>query len=166
MKILTHDNNTFELNTLPEEIDDLRYGVLDYSDPHNPDYYFVPLIFLENFYSPAAVLKIGPYQIEMPLDWSIVIGEPDHGDPEVVPIMSLNDRGFKTFCFNPMKSFKPEWLSVDIVNVYQEVRWYFPKLKYGHILALPLTDGPEPLCAYFVKETNKIPEVLDIAKMW
>ena len=66
MNILTHENKTFELNTLPDEIDDLRYGVLDYSDPNNPDYFFVPLIFLENFYSPAAVLKIGNYQIEMP----------------------------------------------------------------------------------------------------
>jgi hypothetical protein len=32
MKILTVDNQVFNLNTMPDKVDDLRYCVLDYSD--------------------------------------------------------------------------------------------------------------------------------------
>jgi hypothetical protein len=166
MNILTVDNTAFELNRLPDEIEDLRYGVLDWSDPKNVDYHFVPLIFMETFHAPAAVLKIGNDVIQVPLDWYVVIGEPDHGDPEVLPIMHINDRGFSAFAFNPISSFRPEFRPIEIVNVFQDVRWFTPKLKYGHILAVPLTSGEKPLCAYFVKETNKLPEVLDISKIF
>ena len=69
MQILTLENKTFYLNDLPEEVDDdLRYAVLDNSDSNNPDYFYLPLIFLESFTGPAAVLKVGEWQITMPLD--------------------------------------------------------------------------------------------------
>ena len=165
MNILTVDNKAFELNSLPDEVEDLRYGVLDWTDPKNVDYYFVPLIFMETFHAPAAVLRIGEYTIQVPLDWHIVIGEPDHGDPEIVPIMNINDRGFSAFTLNPISGFRMNFLPLEIVNVFQDVRWYTPKLKHGHILVVPLTDGEKPVCAYFIKETNKLPEVLAIEKL-
>ena len=60
MNILTLDNNAFSLNNLPEQIEeDIRFSVLDNSDPANPDFFFIPLIFLESFSSPAIVLEIG-----------------------------------------------------------------------------------------------------------
>ena len=92
MQILTLDNVKYDLDTLPEEIDDMRFSILDNSDPSNPDYHWIPLIFLESFNSPALVLKIGEHKIRMPVDWSILIGEPDVGDLEVLPLTSINDR--------------------------------------------------------------------------
>ncbi len=77
MKILTVENKTYELDEIPDQVEDLRYGILDYSDPKNVDYYFVPLVFLESFYSPAAVLQIGGKLINVPLDWSMVICDPE-----------------------------------------------------------------------------------------
>ena len=57
MKILTLDNTCFSLNNLPEELEeDVRFSVLDNSDPNEPDFFFMPLIFLESFSSPAIVL--------------------------------------------------------------------------------------------------------------
>ena len=48
MKILTLDNTCFSLNNLPEELEeDVRFSVLDNSDPNEPDFFFMPLIFLE-----------------------------------------------------------------------------------------------------------------------
>ena len=47
MKILTVDNETYDLDEIPETVDDLRYGILDYSNQQNIDYYFIPLVFLE-----------------------------------------------------------------------------------------------------------------------
>lgn len=165
MNILTVDNTAFELNQLPDEVDDLRYFVLDWNDPKNVDYHAVPLIFMETFHAPAAVLKIGQHVIQVPLDWYIVIGEKEHGDPEIVPIMNINDRGFSAFVLNPISSFRADFLPLEIINVYQDVRWFTPKLKHGHILSVPLENKSKPLCAYFVKETNKLPEVLSIEKM-
>ncbi len=100
MRILTLDNTFYDLNHLPEEVDDMRFAILDNSNPQDPDYHFIPLIFLESFNSPALVLRIGNTTIKMPMDWQILIGEPDVGDLEVLPLTSINDRGFKVFDSN------------------------------------------------------------------
>ena len=167
MQILTLENKTFYLNDLPEEIDeDFRYSVFDNSDNQNPDYFFLPLIFLESFTGPAAVLKIGPYELTMPLDWCTIVGDPEGPEMEVLPLTSLNDRGFRTFCFNPLSSFRPEFHDIDIINVYPDVKWYFPKMKPGQLLTTPLTGGPEPMCAYFVKEVSRQSEIVDYSRCW
>jgi len=166
MKILTVENKTYELDDIPDTIEDLRYSILDWSNPGHIDYYFIPLVFLESFYAPAAVIQIGQYSITMPLDWSVVICDPECGNPEVVSLMSLNDRGFSVFAFNPLTGFTPKYLDIDITNIYTDVKWYAPKLKFGHLLNVPLHDGDNPPCVLFVKEANKLPEVLDISELW
>jgi len=167
MRILTLDNISYALNEIPDEIEDLRFCVLDNSDPKEPDYFYIPLIFLESFNSPALVLKIGQWTVKMPIDWQLLIGEPDLGDLEVVPLTSINDRGFSVFTFNPLSSFKPEFHPVEVVDIYQDVKWYFPKLKPGQMLAVPLEEGKEkPLCAYFVKDISRQSEVVNYGKIW
>ena len=50
MKILQLENQTYTLEKIPEYVDDqLRFAVLDNSNPAEPDYFFIPLIFLESF---------------------------------------------------------------------------------------------------------------------
>jgi len=154
MKILTVENQSYELDFVPEEIEDVRYGVLDYSNKNDADYFFVPLVFLEIFNAPAAVLRIGNHMVKMPLDWSLIICEPDVGEPEVVPITSLNDRGFHAFTFNPITGFLPQFQNVEITNVFQEVKWHFPKLKFGHFLAVPLGDEEGSNCAFFCQRNQ------------
>ena len=45
MQILTLDNETFPLKQIPDELEEeVRFAVLDNSDPKNPDFYFVPMI--------------------------------------------------------------------------------------------------------------------------
>ncbi len=46
MRILTLENQHYDLDTLPDEVDDMRFAILDNSDPNGPDYYYIPLIFL------------------------------------------------------------------------------------------------------------------------
>jgi hypothetical protein len=55
---------------------------------------------------------------------------------------------------------------VDIVDIYQEVKWYFPKIKSGQILAVPLTDDDNPPCAYFVKDISRQSEFMDYGSVW
>lgn len=167
MRILTLENRSFEMNEIPDEVEDLRFCVLDNSDPKDPDYFYIPLIFLESFNSPALVLRIGDNVIKMPVDWQILIGEPDLGDLEVVPLTSINDRGFNVFTINPMTSFRPEFHPVEIIDIYPDVKWYFPKLKSGQLLAVPLDpDVEKPLCAFFVKDIGRQNEVINYSKAW
>ena len=163
MRILTLDNKCFNLDDLPEQIeDDVRFSVLDNSDPKNPDYFFVPLIFLESFNAPAMVLDIGGHEVTMPVDWSIAVGCSESGmDLEVLPLTSINDRGFEAFLFNPLSSFKTEFAEIKIVNFYTDVKWYFPKMKNGQLLSVPITEGDKPLCAFFVKDISRQCEVIE-----
>ena len=163
MRILTLENQCFHLDKLPDEIeDDVRFSVLDNSDPKNPDFFFVPLIFLESFSSPAMVININGHEITMPVDWSVAVGCSESGnDLEILPLTSLNNRGFEAFLFNPLSSYKVDFAEIEIVNFYSDVKWYFPKMKNGQLLSVPITDGPKPLCAYFVKDISRQCEVIE-----
>jgi len=164
MKILTLEHGVFELDQIPEEVDDLRFAIFDNSNPKEPDYFFVPMIFLESFSAPALVLEINGQQVKMPVDWKILVGEEEHGDLEVLPLTSINDRDFKAFEFNPLTSYSPTYKPIEIIDVYTEVKWYFPKLKPGQMLCVPLDQSDNPKCVYFVKDVNKTSEIVDITK--
>jgi hypothetical protein len=167
MQILTLEDQTFSLNNLPDEVDEnTRFAVLDNSTPSDPDFFFMPLIFLESFNAPAMVLRIGEDEIAMPIDWSIAVGDSTSGcDIEILPLTSLNDRGFEALCFNPLSSFRVEFKKIEIVNFYNDVKWYFPKMKNGQLLATPIRGGSKPPCAYFVKEINRQSEIIQLDKI-
>jgi hypothetical protein len=166
MRIHTLENTCFELNTLPEEIDDMRFTILDNSNPSDPDFKYIPLIFLESFSMPALVLKIGDQKIKMPMDWQIIIGEEEVGDLETLPLTSINHRSFNAFEFNSLSSFSPTFLPIEIVDVYNDVNWYAPKLKNGQFLAVPLDAGSKPRVVYFIKDISRNCEVIDYNKLW
>ena len=166
MKILTLDNTPYDLDHLPEEVDDMRFAILDNSDPKEPDFMFMPLIFLESFNSPAMVLRIGEDEVAMPIDWSIAVGDSQSGcDIEILPLTSLNDRGFEALIFNPLSSFRVEFKKIQIVNFYNDVKWYFPKMKNSQLLATPTRPGSKPDCAYFVKEISRQSEIIQLDKL-
>lgn len=166
MRILTPENTSYNMEEVPNQVDDLRYCVLDYSNQADVDFLFYPLIFLDQFPRPAADLQLGKFRIQMPLDWSIIIADKHLGAMEIVELKHLNDRDFDAFVLNPINGYMPMFLEITIQNVFPDVTWNIPKLKRGHILAVPLHDGPEPPCAFFVKDTNKLPDGLDISKVF
>jgi len=167
MKILTLENESFSLTNLPDELeDDVQFAVLDNSNPADPDFFFIPLIFLESFSAPAMVLEINGKEIMMPVDWNMAVGDSQNGnDLEILPLTSINDRGFEAFLFNPINSFKFEFGDIKVTNFYNDVKWYFPKMKNGQLLAIPIEDGPEPLCAYFVKDISRQCEIIDYTNL-
>ena len=111
-------------------------------------------------------MRIGKHILRMPVDWQILIGEPDLGDLEVLPLTSINDRGFKAFQFNPLSSFRPSFPDIELLDVYHDVSWFTPKLKNGQLLAVPLNDGAEPECVYFVKDISRNCEVVNYNLAW
>jgi|TARA_B100000214_G_scaffold72678_2_gene48696 hypothetical protein len=167
MNILTLDNKSFNLTTIPDEVDDsLRFSVLDNSNPQDPDFFFIPLIFLESFSAPAVVLEIDGQSVTMPLDWCVAVGCSQSGsDLEVLPLTSLNQRGFEAYLFNPLTGSKPKFGKIEISSFYNDVKWYFPKIKTGQLLSIPITNGDDPMCAFFVKDINRQSEVIDYGKL-
>ena len=166
MRILKVENESFDLNELPEITDDLKFGILDNSSQDNVDYYFISLIFLESFTVPGLALKIGKYNLTVPMDWQILIGEPDFLDLEAVPVTSINDRGFKAFVFNPITGFSTSFAEVEITDVYSDIKWFFPKLKSGQLLAVPLAEGKNPPCVFIAKDVNKNNEIVKLNECW
>ena len=167
MRILTIENECYMLNNLPDQIEeDIRFSVLDNSNSDDPDFYFIPLIFLESFSAPAIVMEINGKEIMMPIDWHIAVGDSEtNNDLEILPLTSLNDRGFEAFLFNPIKSYKADYAEVKILNFYNDVKWYFPKMKNGQLLTVPLSEGHNPECAYFVKDISRQSETIDYGKL-
>jgi hypothetical protein len=167
MYILTVDDYAFDLSKISEELDDdIRFSVLDNNNPSDPDFFFIPLVFLESFNSPAMELDIGGHRVTMPIDWHILVGDSHCGtEIEVLPLTSLNDRGFEAFLFNPLSSFKHEYAHIEIINVYNDVKWYFPKMKNNQLLTVPLYEGEKPICAFFTKEISRQSEVVDYFKL-
>ena len=84
----------------------------------------------------------------------------------MLPLTSINDRGFSVFTLNPLTGFRPEFLKIEIVDVYHEVTWYAPKLRNGQLLAVPLNDTKQPLCAFFVKDISRNCDLVDYGKAW
>jgi hypothetical protein len=167
MRILTLENQSMELSHIPNSVEEtIRFAVLDNSDPSDPDIIFNPLIFLESFNSPAVVLQIDHNQVVMPLDWCVAVGCSEAGsDLEVLPLTSLNNRGFEAFLFNPLTGSYPQYRTIEIINFYNDVKWYFPKMKNGQLLSVPVQEGKDPLCAYFVKDISRQCETIDFGKL-
>lgn len=167
IRILTNHNTVFNLTNIPDIIeDDLRFCVLDYSNQNDVDFMFPPVVFLDQFSRPAADLAIGDYHVHVPLDWSIVIADKHTGALELIDLKHINDRDFQAFCFNPIAGYMPTFPDIEIVNIFPDVSWNIPKLSNGQLLAVPLHTQEAPICALFVKDTNKLPESLDITKIF
>ena len=49
MRILTLENTAYEMNDIPDEVDDLRFAILDNSNPADPDYFFIPIYIFRKF---------------------------------------------------------------------------------------------------------------------
>lgn len=167
IEILSVENKSYSMNDIPEDVDDnLQFGIIDYTDNENIDYQFIPLLFMETFNMTAIELMIDDkYTVKVPADWSIIIGDKFSGELEVLEAKKMTNRSFDAFVFNPISGFYPKFKKVEISNIYPDVRWYLPKLRTGHLLVSPISKGDNPDCVFVVKETNKLPDILDLGQL-
>jgi len=67
--------------------------------------------------------------------------------------------------FNPLTGSQPKFETLEVINFYSDVKWYFPKMKSGQLLTVPINTKADPLCAFFVKDINRQSEVIDFGKL-
>lgn len=171
MNILTENNETLDLNLIPDQAD-IYYWVLNNSTPAAPDYFCDQLIMLESFYAPVLKLKFTygyrkdkkEYFLNVPGDYQLLIGEPTHGELEINPIASISGRQFRAFSLNPLSSFMADYMSVDIEDVLPNIKWYIPKMSPGRLLCVPLTSGKKPPCVFIVRDIPKSMETVKFSE--
>ena len=130
------------------------------------DYFFKPLLFLESFNDLKVELKIGDYRVYIPSKWSIVCGDREFGELEVLPVKQINDRELVAYVFNPVSGFRPGFDELEVVNILPETKWYLPKLKFGQLLCLPLHMNENPPCIYIThQKNNKVPETIQLSEL-
>lgn len=178
MRILTPENTVFDVTQIVDGISQQKCAILDASDPKNIDYFFVNLTFFNEYEYPAVELQIGPYTLEVPMNWRILTGDSHQGDLELIDLEELPNFDYDAFVLNPFKSYTPTFMPVQIRNSYTSVTsWFTPKLQKKQILAVPLGDPSQwesrvnpdtkvetiyPLCCFFCDDSDKMNDVLDI----
>jgi hypothetical protein len=171
MLILNEDNHPVDLNLIPDQVD-MYFWVFDNATGAK-DYFCVPLIMLESFYAPTIKLRLTidnsrrnptSYFINVPADYQILIGEPSHGDLEINPVTSLSGRHFKAFSMNPVSSFRPEYLHIEVEDVLPSIKWFMPKMKTGQLLCVPLHPIEKPNCIYIVRDMPKSLEIVPLSE--
>ncbi len=163
MRILTIENKSLDVDIIGTEVDDLYFWILEYTGQESTDYYCKPLLFLENFSDIRLEVGIGPYNIHMPKDWSLLCVDAELGVGELLPpkMPGFNEKEFKAFVYNPQVGFKPDYLHAEVITPLPETRWVFPKLKFGQLLCVPLTDEEAPPCVYIThQKNNRVPEII------
>lgn len=155
MLILTNDNKTFDLNQVGHELaEPVHYSVFDYSDKANCDYYFRPLVMTETFNNVTIDFQMGPYRIMLPQEWSIILGDPETGDVELIPIDEINTRNFHVLSLNPIRGMH-RFIPIKPVDVFTDVSWTVPKLAFHNFLLVPLHTGPNPDCIFLINEKDQ-----------
>ena len=166
MKILTADNTVFDLDTVGSELAEaVHLGVFDYSNKNDYDYFFRPLIMTETFSSVTVEFQIGQNKILLPLGWSIVLGCPETGDIELIPVGDLNSRDFHAIVYNPIKAMMHKFVPLTPIDVFTEVSWTVPRLAFHNFLLMPINNNESPDCIIIINESDqkKIPPLeLDI----
>jgi len=166
MFVLTPENTSLETSLMPNKLNkdvDMRYCVLDYTEPEFIDYRFPIVAWLDEYGKSSIELQIGGYTIQAPTNWSILIGDEDSENMELLPVLGFHGRDFKAFTFNPCAGYMIKFMPIEEMNIYEKITWNIPNLHPTYMIAIPLHGGENPPCVFFAETKNKLPELIDIS---
>lgn len=181
MKLLGPNMELIDTSQLTNDPNKNKFLILDCTDPENMDYYFPTMMMFNDYDYPAAHLKIGEYDIIIPMNWKIMTADPAAGDVELVDIEELAMFDYLVFAINPIYSFTPHYEPVEIINTYtSNIGWFVPMLKRSQFLGVPLgskdkwpswPDGQGgakqgPLCVFFTDDQRKTVEMMNISDIF
>lgn len=156
MLILTNNNVAFDLNQIGNSlVENVHFCTYDYSDKNNGDYFFRPLVMTETFNNVSIECQIGKHKIMLPQQWSIVLGDPETGDVELIPIDDINTRNFHALVYNPIGSIMHGFEPLQLQGVFSDVDWTVPRLGFHNFLLVPLQLGENPSCIILINEKDQ-----------
>lgn len=172
MLILTPENDVKNTDRIVESDVPVHYGVLSFKDYKNPDFFFDRRIeYLEEFASASIVLRIGVYEIVMPLHWSILCTDLEY--VQTVPLQEVSGRDFTVFCLNPLDGYRPYYNILKTGMIFPNTTWTCPPIQDKDMLVVPLGEMDRhvdaevdrgPVCAIF--SPNKIEIYKPISEVW
>jgi len=168
--ILNEHNEIVDLDQVSKN-SEIYYGVLDFTKPKTPDYFFKPIVFIDTYNAPSAELKIGPYTTMIPFKWSIIVVYADIA--ELVPVEDIVSKNHDVFLINPITAYMPSSMPIRYKGSY-DTAWSYPTLGKTELLVIPIAQQIEredesrkrgPLCIV-AGEKAKIPETIDLGLLW
>lgn len=159
MLILDENNTTKDTDKLDESC---HYSVLRFKDPKNPDFFFDELTYIEEFTAPTMKIQIGDYETFVPFHWSILCSDLEY--IQTIPLYEFSGRDFQAFCINPIDGYRPYYLKVRLIEVFENTTWSCPPIQDKDMLMIPIGKQPQPgiergpLCAILS------PHKLDISR--
>lgn len=158
MNVLTPENYSFEMDQVIDTIPNESFCVLNLISMEDADFYFRHILNTVSFNSISVDLKIGQYVIQVPLQWQILLGDEDTGMLEMCTIENiLNMKEPKAYVLNPLRSMYARFEDVQVLRVFTlPTKWQIPMLPRKNLLAVPLRNGENPMCAFFADENEKI----------
>lgn len=153
MLILTAENNVLDTRTMKVG-DEVHHGVLSFQDHQNPDFYFNVVEFLEEFSSASITLKIGEYEVVMPLHWSILCTDMEY--LQSIPLWEVGGKHFPVFCLNPIDGYQPEFLRLRTSTIFPQNTWTAPQLNDKDLLVVPLGEHQNPMDATVIEADEVI----------
>jgi hypothetical protein len=172
MLILTAENQVINTDSMMVG-EEVYNGTLNLQDPSNPDFFFNVIEFLDEFTAASVTLRIGDFEIVMPLHWSVLCTDMEY--VHSIPLHELGGKQFSAFCLNPIDGFSPEFLQVRQGMIFPQANWTAPQMNDKDLLVVPLGDHKKPwqhdanhkkgpLCAMF--SASKVEVYKSIGDIW
>lgn len=165
--LLSENNNVLYTDTISHVC---HYSVLNFKDQDSPDFFFNELTQIEEFSSASIILTIGPFEIVMPIHWSILCSDLEY--VQSIPLYEISGRDYSVFTVNPIDGYMPNYFRLRTGEIFSNTTWSCPPMEDKEMLVVPLgkieryDDGVErgPACAIF--SSSKIDISRPISDIW
>lgn len=134
----------FDSNNQPTVIDNIHTPILtDHMwvlDFNMMDFTLSPISVLEQFVSPAHIVRIKGFEFPLPSGWNILVYDRETSQLDVVEVFETAGRQFNALVYGPRKAnFAPG--TITVTNYYPDYQHVAPSLNKHQMLCHPI--GPD-----------------------
>lgn len=140
MQVMVSPLDVFDLNQPSSKLIDNKICVYDYSDKEYQDFYFKKIsTFISYRYPSVRLLIDNIYNIELPLNWRILVTNDFDYQCHLVPVEDLLHFENQIPVFNPFFPGVPKILNVEIQSINPNpIEHFVGKLPKKNLLVLPI----------------------------
>ena len=153
LNLLTNDN----LVTRDYANADMRYCVFDFSNQADPDFMFQPVKTPQgdaiDTHNKSAIytVEIGGVTTRIPESFAVLCVEPETSDIQVLPVANCHD--YVALVYNPITGYSLSRALIKLRSKSEPEDTATPRKKRAQMLAIPVTDEPNPPCIFITNTT-------------